>query len=441
MNEAVFRWFKEMRSINARISGPILQEVAKKFAKEFEIEDFQASAGWLEKFKLRYEISQKILCGESNEVSAEVVEQFIEKFPEFSKGFKDEDIFNADECGLFFKAMPDRSLVMKGDTCKRGKLSKQRFTVLLCASMTGEKLKPLVIGKYAKPRAFKNVKPENLPVFWRANRSAWMTSALFEEWVRGIDAEMRKKKRSILLTVDNCPSHPKVNNLTNVMLKFLPPNTTSKTQPLDQGIIQSFKVHYRAQLLEWVIMKAQTCGPSALASSTAASVNALNAVHWINSAWNKVKQTTITNCFKKAGFVTAATSVQEDELPLSPLPVFDGVCFEDYVTMDDKLATCVEPDPEAIFNEILSATNHSEDSKVQEIDSEEEDDPSDDETEKHPTVKEDDVKRIMEQLKDFAAEKCPSMLNGLVNCESAFCSYLMNKKRTQTNIEIFFQKL
>ena len=159
--------------------GKQLQEEAKKICKRIQIEDFQASAGWLAKFKLRYEISQKVLWGESNEVSAEVMEKFIEKFPEFAKGFKDEDIFNADECGLFFKVVPDRSLVMKGDICKRAKLSKQRFTVL-CASMTGEKFKPiLVIDKTAKPRAFKNVKPDNLPVFWRANKSAWIISVLF----------------------------------------------------------------------------------------------------------------------------------------------------------------------------------------------------------------------------------------------------------------------
>ena len=142
----------------------------------------------------------------------------------------------------------------------------------------------MVIGKIAKPHAIKNVKPDDFPVFWRVNKSAWMTSVSFEEWVRGIDAEMRKKKQSILLTMDNCLSHPKMNNLTNVRLKFLPPNTTSKTQSLDQGIIQSLKMQYRAQLLEWIIMKTTTCGSSVLASSTAASVNALNAVHWINSA-------------------------------------------------------------------------------------------------------------------------------------------------------------
>ena len=60
-------------------------------------------------------------------------------------------------------------------------------------------------------------------------------------------------------------------------------------------------------------------------------------------------------------------------------------------------------------------------------------DPSDDETEKYPTVKEDDIKRMMEQFKDFAAEKYPSMLNELVNCESAFCNYLMNKQDSNKN--------
>ena len=158
-------------------------------------------------------------------------------------------------------------------------------------------------------------------------------------------------------------------------LKFLPPNTISKAQPLGKGIIQSFKVHYRVQLLEWLIMKPQAC------------------------------------CFsKKDGFVTATILVQEDELPLSHLPVYDEDNFEDYVTMDNEFVTWVEPDLEVIFNKILSVTQYSEDSMVQEMDSEEDDDPSDDETEKYPTLKEDNVKHMMEQLKDFVIEKCPSML-------------------------------
>ncbi|KFD45820.1 hypothetical protein M513_13301 [Trichuris suis] len=180
-----------MRAANARISGTMIQEVARRFALEFGLTGFQASSGWLEKFKLRHKINRKILCGESNEVSVEVLEDFIAKFRYFASGFKEEDIFNADECDLFFKAMPDRSLVLKGDKCKSGKLSKERFTVLLCASATGEKLKPLVIGTSAKPRAFRNLRPDDLLVTWKSNKRAWMTAAIFEEWLRSVDRQMK----------------------------------------------------------------------------------------------------------------------------------------------------------------------------------------------------------------------------------------------------------
>jgi hypothetical protein len=36
-------------------------------------------------------------------------------------------------------------------------------------------------------------------------------------------------------------------------LVFLPPNVTSVTQPLDQGITTSFKIQYKKELLQWVL--------------------------------------------------------------------------------------------------------------------------------------------------------------------------------------------
>ena len=41
--------------------------------------------------------------------------------------------------------------------------------------MTEEKLKFTMISKSARSSAVKNVKPEDLPVFWRENKSTWMT--------------------------------------------------------------------------------------------------------------------------------------------------------------------------------------------------------------------------------------------------------------------------
>ena len=74
---------------------------------------------------------------------------------------------------------------------------------------SGEKLKPLVIGNTARPRAFKqnNVTPENLPVTWKHNKKAWMTTVVFEDWVNQLNETMKKNKRRIIPFVDNATSH------------------------------------------------------------------------------------------------------------------------------------------------------------------------------------------------------------------------------------------
>lgn len=82
-----------------------------------------------------------------------------ETWPVVRNPYKDEDIFNGDETGLFYKLTPEKTLQFKNEKCVGGKLSKVRLTVLVCANMTGtEKRKLLVIGKSTKPRCFKNVK-------------------------------------------------------------------------------------------------------------------------------------------------------------------------------------------------------------------------------------------------------------------------------------------
>lgn len=69
------------------------------------------------------------------------------------------------------------------------------MTVLFCVSMTGQKEMPLVIGKSARPRAFKQISIADLPVIWKSNKKAWMTRDVMNEWLQQLDRKMGKEKR------------------------------------------------------------------------------------------------------------------------------------------------------------------------------------------------------------------------------------------------------
>lgn len=230
----MWEWFQQARSRNIPLSGPMLQEKARHYATELNIptEDFKASNGWLNRFRQRHNINFASVCGESGSLPNESVENWLSKLPDILSGFKACDIYNMDETGLFYRALPDKSLSIRGEECKGEKRSKEKLTVMLCVSPTGEFEKPLVIGKCAKPRCFRNINVSSLPVQWEHNKKAWMNSALFTSWIKSFNKKMRKVGLHVALLLDNAPSRPVDLELSNVKVIFLPANTTSKLQPL-----------------------------------------------------------------------------------------------------------------------------------------------------------------------------------------------------------------
>ena len=146
VNEIVWEWFVSVRSKNHRVSGPMVQKYAKKVAQKLGKTEFKASNGWLESFRKIYQIVSNELCGESSDVSSETIEEWVAKLPFIIQGYEPENIANGDETGLFFRALPNKSLCLKGEKCSDGKLCKERLTAFLCSFMSGEMKKPLVIG-------------------------------------------------------------------------------------------------------------------------------------------------------------------------------------------------------------------------------------------------------------------------------------------------------
>ena len=171
--------------------------------------------------------------------------------PTIISSYEPRNIFNADEFGLFYQALPKKTLNLKGEKCSRGKKSKIRLTGLAAANMIGEKLPMFIIGKSQKPRYFKHIK--SLPCRYHAQKKSWMNSELFEEWVREQDEKFEIEGRKVALIIDNCLAHPVIENLKSITLYFLPPNTTSALQPMDQGVIWSLKSKYRTHIIQKVL--------------------------------------------------------------------------------------------------------------------------------------------------------------------------------------------
>jgi hypothetical protein len=70
-----------------------------------------------------------------------------------------------------------------------------------------------------------------------------MTVATMEEWLNMFNAKMKKENRNVILFLD-ATCHPKV-KLSNLKIAWFPANATSALQPMDMGVIYTFKSHYR----------------------------------------------------------------------------------------------------------------------------------------------------------------------------------------------------
>lgn len=244
VNEAVFLWFTQQREKGVALTGPIIQEKAKILSEMMgeKGNGFKASAGWLEKWKGRYGVRQVNICGEKLSADVDAANVFKTEMDDFLRGYTKEQIYNADETGLNFKMMPKKSLASKNERSAPGhKIDKQRVTVLFCANAEGNhRIRPMVIGKSKKPRALKNVAENALPVFYKNQKSSWMSSDLFTEWfkkefVPSVESFLSSKQlpRKAVLLIDNAPTHPQNLQDGDIIVTFLPPNVTSLVQPLD----------------------------------------------------------------------------------------------------------------------------------------------------------------------------------------------------------------
>lgn len=137
---------------------------------------------------------------------------------------------------------PDKGLAKEIQSGTKSNKTRLTFA-LTCNSDGSDKLQPMIIGKSLRPACFERKSGGSLGYYYRNNVKAWMTYQLFSEWITQWDRHLQVEGRSVLLLVDNFSGHgePSDYKLTSIRLEFFSPNLTSHVQPLNAGIIASWK--------------------------------------------------------------------------------------------------------------------------------------------------------------------------------------------------------
>lgn len=309
LDKSLFMWFSQKRAEGIPISGPILVAKAKFFNDALGLStEFNASSGWLHRFKSRHGIRELSIQGEKLSGDSEAVAEFRKTFKAFitENQLSTEQIYNADETGLYYRRLPSKSLASENEKSAPGyKIGKERLTILCAANSAGtHKLKLSVIGKAKKPRCFKGLDVNFLPVDYFDQKGAWMERDIFEKWfkqnfVPAVSEHLTSislPKKAVLL-IDNAPSHPLELNLISddgqIKAMFLPPNVTSLCQPMDQCVIASMKNYYRFHFMKRLVEEDEDL------VKFWKSVTIKDAIYAVSKAWDAVKQTTLIRAWNK----------------------------------------------------------------------------------------------------------------------------------------------
>ena len=124
----------------------IIQKKAIEIASTYGIYDFTASNGWFAGFVSRFNIVRRVPRGEASDVEIDAIRSDIVDIRRKLDKYKGDNIFNMDETGLFFRALPGSLYGRSRVICSRdvrgtkAQVAKDRLTLVIFSNATGKNI-------------------------------------------------------------------------------------------------------------------------------------------------------------------------------------------------------------------------------------------------------------------------------------------------------------
>ncbi|KAI5757001.1 TIGD5 [Gulo gulo luscus] len=318
IDRAVYSWFLALRQHGVPLSGPLIQAQAEAFARQIYGPEctFKASHGWFWRWQKRHGISSQRIYGEAEPLAAGPApgppvkqepaqppgsgagpppDRAPAPPPPAEGGYGDEQIYNANVTGLYWKLLPEQAAPLGAGDPGAGGCGRRwrgdRVTVLLAANLTGShKLKPLVIGQLPDPPSLRHHNQDKFPASYRYSPDAWLSRPLlrgwfFEEFVPGVRRYLRRsclqQKAVLLVAHPPCPSPaarmPALEDSEDTLRRCRPEPLSPPEElqtpdgavrvlflskgssrahipaPLEQGVVAAFKQLYKRELLRLAV--------------------------------------------------------------------------------------------------------------------------------------------------------------------------------------------
>jgi hypothetical protein len=104
-------WTSQAVIARILLTDMILQQKGLEFAKKLNIKNqVKCENEWIYKFKIRNRLKKVNFFGEANSASLETLSQEKIKLQALLNKYDKENIYNADEIGLFFRMEPNQTL-------------------------------------------------------------------------------------------------------------------------------------------------------------------------------------------------------------------------------------------------------------------------------------------------------------------------------------------